>query len=356
METRKKFGVGTVVLTLVLGLIAMWVVNRGLALINSPSDAGVVGGIAILLLVGVGAWFYGKKVLKPRLTSGQVNGTRSAIAILAVAVSMLAGSGCTRIGPGHVGIEVDLAGSQRGVQDFTLKTGWVFYNPASTDVKEYPTYVQTAVWTKSPHEGKPVNEEITFTTGDQMKVDADISLAYHLVAEKVPAFYVKFRSDDLDQFTHGFLRNLAREKFDNIAGKYKIEDIMGDNAQFLADTRKVLQESLDPQGVILDQFGFIGAPRPPPSVVDAINEKVKAVQQAIMVENQLRSSKAEAQKRIAAAEGEARSNQVLTSSLSPTLLEWRRLELQGQAISKWNGNLPTYSGGGAIPFLQIPQK
>lgn len=269
---------------------------------------------------------------------------------------MLAGSGCTRIGPGHVGIEVDLAGSQRGVQDFTLKTGWVFYNPISTEIEEYPTFVQTVAWTKSLEEGNPVNEEITFTTGDQMKVDADISLAYHLVAEKVPAFYVKFRSDDLQTFTHGFLRNMAREKFDNIAGKYKIEDIMGDNAKFLADTRKALQEELEPQGVILDQFGFIGAPRPPQAVVDAINEKVRAIQQAIMAENQLRTSRAEAQKRIAAAEGEAESNKILTSSLSPTLLEWRRLELQGQAIVKWNGNLPTYNGGGAIPFLQLPQK
>ncbi|MBI2062908.1 MAG: prohibitin family protein [Candidatus Yanofskybacteria bacterium] len=275
---------------------------------------------------------------------------------MAVASSMLAGSGCTRIGPGHVGIEVDLAGSQRGVQDFTLKTGWVFYNPISTEIEEYPTFVQTVAWTKSLEEGNPVNEEITFTTGDQMKVDADISLAYHLVAEKVPAFYVKFRSDDLQTFTHGFLRNMAREKFDNIAGKYKIEDIMGDNAKFLADTRKALQEELEPQGVILDQFGFIGAPRPPQAVVDAINEKVRAIQQAIMAENQLRTSRAEAQKRIAAAEGEAESNKILTSSLSPTLLEWRRLELQGQAIVKWNGNLPTYNGGGAIPFLQLPQK
>ena len=281
---------------------------------------------------------------------------KSAVIILAVASSMLAGSGCTRIGPGHVGIEVDLAGSQRGVQDFTLKTGWVFYNPISTEVEEYPAFVQPVVWTKSLEEGNPVNEEITFTTGDQMKVDADISLAYHLIAEKVPAFYVKFRSDDLETFTHGFLRNLAREKFDNIAGKYKIEDIMGDNAKFLADTRAALQEALEPQGVVLDQFDFIGAPRPPTSVVNMINDKVTAVQHAIMIENQLRSSKAEAQKRIAAAEGEAESNKILTSSLSPTLLEWRRLELQGQSIAKWNGNLPTYNGGGAIPFLQLPQK
>ncbi len=32
---------------------------------------------------------------------------------------------CTRIGPGHVGIEVNMAGSDKGVSDFPAVTGWV---------------------------------------------------------------------------------------------------------------------------------------------------------------------------------------------------------------------------------------
>ena len=31
-----------------------------------------------------------------------------------------------RIGPGRVGIKVDLAGTQRGVEDLPIRTGWVF--------------------------------------------------------------------------------------------------------------------------------------------------------------------------------------------------------------------------------------
>ena len=74
MQSRKKFGVGTVVLTIVLGLVAMWVVNRGFALINSPSDAGVVGGVAILLAVGICGFYYCKRMLKPCLTGEQGGG------------------------------------------------------------------------------------------------------------------------------------------------------------------------------------------------------------------------------------------------------------------------------------------
>lgn len=160
--------------------------------------------------------------------------------------------GCTTIPPGYVGIVVNQWGSARGVQDLPLKTGRILYNPITETVFEYPTFVRTAVWTRSLDEGKKVNEEITFTTSDQMQVAADISLAYHIQGEKAPAFYVRFRSDDLDLFTHGFLRNLAREKFDNVAGKFRIEDIMGDNAAFLKEVRDRLQAEVHNEGIVLD--------------------------------------------------------------------------------------------------------
>ena len=52
-------------------------------------------------------------------------------------------AGCaTRIGPGRVGIKVDLAGTQRGVEDLPIRTGWVFYNFLSSPVVEYPTSIQ----------------------------------------------------------------------------------------------------------------------------------------------------------------------------------------------------------------------
>jgi len=45
----------------------------------------------------------------------------------------------TRIGPGYVGVEVNLAGSQRGTQDIPVRTGWVFYSPLKTQVIEFPS-------------------------------------------------------------------------------------------------------------------------------------------------------------------------------------------------------------------------
>ena len=299
--------------------------------------------------------------------------------IVLVAFILLIGfgcAGCTRIGPGHVGIEVNQAGKQRGVQDFTVKTGWVFYNPIATSVVEYPTYVQTAKWTRSSTEGdnpespKGTNEEISFNSSEGMIVTADISLSYHLVPEKIPAFYVKFRSDKILSFTHGYLRNAARNAFNDVGGEYHVEEIIGAKKEkFLNEVNDKLQKNVADIGVVLDQLGFIESPRPPDVVRQSINMKVQATQLAMQKQNELVQAQAEAAKSVAYAEGDAKSqiaraqgqamaNKLINDSLTDKVLERTRLDLQFRWVEKWGGDMPLYvsSGGqGGQPLFQIPE-
>lgn len=296
--------------------------------------------------------------------------------VLALVALLLFGA-CTRIDAGNVGIEVDLAGNQRGVQDLPLKTGWIFHSPVGVQIFEYPTFMQTAVWTKNPGEGNPTNEEISFNTKEGLVMTADISLSYQLVPEKVPAFYVKFRSDDLKTFTHGFLRNIARDKFSDVAGGYPVEDLYGTQKEkFIAEVKARINKEVEAIGVRVEQFGFIGAPRPPQNVVDAINAKIGATQKAMQIENELRQAEGEAKKIVAAAQGaadsrvraaegeakakiavaeaEAKANDMIAKSITPDVIAWRQLELQNQAILKWNGMRPTVESGGGGLILQLP--
>jgi regulator of protease activity HflC (stomatin/prohibitin superfamily) len=282
------------------------------------------------------------------------------MAIAVFCLSMTGCGGCSRVSAGYVGVKSTLAGSGRGLSDVAVGPAWVFYNPFTEDILEYPTFVQTAVWTMNTQEGKPINEEITFTTKDSLQVNADISLAYSLQPEKVPQFYIKFRSDDLNTFTFGFLRNMAREKFDAVAGRYGVEQVMGDNAPFLGEVRKSLQDELAPIGVHIDQFGFIGAPRPPKGVIDSINAKVQATQLALQKQNEVMQATADAAKAVAVAKGEAEAittradaqataNRKLAESLSPTFVEY-------QKILKWNGQLSQVSGSNGTIISLAPSK
>src|SRR5205814_214166 len=98
-------------------------------------------------------------------------------------VALLTFAGCstlTRVDAGHVGIRVRLAGSERGVQDMPVVMGWVVYNPISEQIIVFPTSVQNVVWTASPHEGKPIDESITFSSTEGVNINADIGLSFHI--------------------------------------------------------------------------------------------------------------------------------------------------------------------------------
>jgi len=274
----------------------------------------------------------------------------------------------TRIDAGHVGIEINLAGSQRGPSDIPIRTGWVFYSPLRSQIIQFPTYVQTVKWTRNPNEGHAVNEEMGFNSKEGMEIFADVSLSYAIDGNKVRDFYVKYRISDLELFTHGILRDIVRNSLNEVASTYTVEDIYGERkAEFLKKVESMIESKVAPVGVSVQQFGFIGAPRVPAVIANSITAKAQAIQEAERARNELATTQAEAAKKIAAADGDAKSqvlraqgeadaNRIRQSSLTAQLLELRRLENQRALIDRWNGQLPTVeTGQGGGFMLQLPK-
>lgn len=324
--------------------VVFWLINICFGLVNAASSISVLAGLAGLLGVIAMTYVGFRKLFM--------------LAVLLAVVTTL--PACTRVSPGYVGIVVNQWGTEKGVSDYTAKTGQFMYNPITTSVYHYPTFTQNYVWTHNPNEGSADNEEITFTIKGNMAISLDVSIAYSLDAAKVPAFYVQFRSDDITHFTNGYLHNVTRDCFNEIGGKYELDQIMGDNAEFIHAVRKELEVRVSQYGVVIGQFGVIGAPRPPKAVQDAINAKIGAVQLAIQKQNELVQATADANKSVAQAEGEARAitakakatadaNRIISESLTDKLVQY-------EAIKKWNGYLPTAMGGTTVPFLDLTKK
>ncbi len=292
----------------------------------------------------------------------------TALALLILFITFM--SSWYRIGPGHAGIIVNQAGSDKGVSQQTARTGWFFINPFSETLIEYQTSQRMEKWTAKTDEGKPGNTEVSFTNHDSMVINADVAIAFSLDANKVPAFYVKFLAkdeDDLDaKFTNGYLRNQVRNCLNELAGQYDIKQIMGDNAEFLNRSKKCVQDDVIQWGVNIDQFGLIGAPRPPEKVVTAINDKATAEQDAQRKVIELQQFQADANKKvveaegnakaaIANAQGEAEANRIRSASINDNILKLRALENQAKLIDKLQpGVLPSTlvtSGGNNVPNL-----
>ena len=273
----------------------------------------------------------------------------------------------TRIGAGHVGVEVVLSGSQRGASEIPIRTGWVFYSPLRSQIVEFPTYVQTVKWTHDLNEGRAMDEAMSFNSKEGMEIYSDVSLSYSIEPKRVPDFYVKYRVTELDQFTHGILRDIVRNSLNEVASTYTVEQIYGEQkTAFLQEVQRHIQQQMDAVGVDVQQFGFIGAPRVPAVIANAITGKAQAIQDAERARNELAKTQAEAAKQVAEAEGEAKSsvtraqgeaeaNRIRQTSITPQLLQLRTLENQRALIDRWNGQLPSVeTAGNNSMMLQLP--
>ncbi len=296
---------------------------------------------------------------------------RNAALLGAVALVVLF-AGCsmtTRVDAGHVGIRVRLAGSDRGVSDTPVVTGWVVYNPISEQIVIFPTSVQNVVWSANPHEGRAVDESITFSSSEGVNVNADVGLSFHIEPSLAPKLYGRFRENDMLALADGYVRNTVREAFNDVASKLPVQDVYGPlKSKMLSEVTQKCRDVLSKDGFVIDQLTLTGALRLPQNVADAINRAMEATQNAIQSENRVRQVKAEAEQAITKAHGnaeaqrqeaeghadallinahaEAKANEIIRLSMTGSVLQYR-------AIEHWDGKLPTYNGGGALPMLTI---
>jgi regulator of protease activity HflC (stomatin/prohibitin superfamily) len=272
----------------------------------------------------------------------------------------------TRVDAGHVGIRVKLAGSDRGVQDMPVVTGWVFFNPLTEQIVLFPTSVQNVVWTQSTHEGRAFDESITFSSAEGVNVNADIGLSFHIEPTLAPKLYGRFRLNDLDKLSDGYMRNTVREAYNDVGSRLTVQEIYGlGKSKMLADVTQKCRDVFGKDGIVIDQLTINGALRLPQNVIDAINRAMEATQKALESKNRVAQVEAEALQAVTQAHGaaeaarqkaqgdadailirargEAQANEIIRLSTTPAVLQYRALE-------HWDGKLPEYTAG-QLPML-----
>ena len=252
--------------------------------------------------------------------------------------------GCERIDAGHVGVKVNLYGDGKGVDDITEVTGWVFYNPLSTKIVEFPTYVQHIEYVRKTDEYGDLISDESFIVNSKDGSEFHVSpiLNYSVKREKVPYIFSKYRVE-LPLVEQGFLKTAVYDAFRIVANSYTADELIGNREKFELKVRQVLQKQLDPEGFILSQFTSNLVY--PETFKKAIEAKNNAVQAALRAENEVKTAEAQAKIKIAKAEGnaqamltsakaEAEANRLKQQTITPMLLqlEW---------INKWDGKLPT---------------
>lgn len=276
------------------------------------------------------------------------------IIMLMVAFAMMTTVGCTRVKPGEIGVLVKLNGGEAGnYQTLEPKRYFITWNE---DLYIFPTSQQNYVWTKDVDEGSETDESITFQTKDGMSINCDIGITYNIQKDDAIKVFKKYRKG-VNEITDIVLRTMVRNAFSKHSGAYDAEQAYSTNKNDLLDSVIVtVKKEASSNGINVENIYFIGAMRLPTQVVNSLNSKIQAIQDAQRVENELRTSKANAEKAVADAEGRARAilveaeaqaqaNRLLSASLTQTLVENKKIE-------KWDGKLPQVTSGNTLVDLR----
>lgn len=251
------------------------------------------------------------------------------------------------IDQGHVGV---VYSRNHGVEKETLGQGLKFVNPM-VRITQYP--VSTEVVT---------NDE-NVTTKDGKTLSVKITYEYRNDATKLPDVYNKFRGQDPKVIEATWLKARLNEATLQVTSKYTVLEVFQKHEEIRTEIQQVFKKDIAQYGFIVEKVNF-GTPTPDSATADAIQQVVNAQQglEQLRIQKQQAQLTAEKNKieaegkaqaqiveaegnakaRLVEAEATAKANKELNASLTPSVLEYQKL-------NKWDGkNSQTVLGGQGV--------
>lgn len=284
-------------------------------------------------------------VLQARIVPPRGGPLFGVVALLALLAFGLVSCGQT-VQPGNVGVKIRTLGPNAGVDPRALPSGW-HLNLLGERIIEFPIIQRTYTYTREQDERGPENEELIFSDNNALPMTADVQLVMRIDAARAPALYTRYRLT-FEQLFEGPLRNDVRSAVAAETELVSVEYLYKGGRQLVIQKALArVQRKWEAQGVNISQLDWIGTIRYPQVILDSIQAKTKADADAAAAQAQVAVAKAQADAKIEEARGQAEANRLLAQSIasSPAVVQLR-------AIEKWDGRLPTTTGG-AMPFIDV---
>jgi regulator of protease activity HflC (stomatin/prohibitin superfamily) len=192
----------------------------------------------------------------------------------------------------------------------------------------------------------------TASSADLQQVNAEVVVNFHLDPDNVSRLYQEVGEDYISKL----IEPSVQESIKAVTAEYNATDLIAKRPLVKKQAQDIVTERLAKYHILVNDF----------SITDfkfgnefekAIESKQVAEQEALQKNYELQKAKkdaeititqAEAKKTatIALAQGDAESQRLLRQTLTPSLIELRRIE-------KWDGKYPQYMGS-SLPMLSLP--
>jgi regulator of protease activity HflC (stomatin/prohibitin superfamily) len=185
---------------------------------------------------------------------------------------------------------------------------------------------------------------------DLQVVSTKIAVNYRLSPESTPNLYQTVGLD----YQNRIIQPAVQEVVKSATAKFTAEELITKRPEVKEEIEKLLKERLFGRNIIVEEISITNFDFST-SFNSAIEDKVTAEQNALAAKNKLEQIKYEAEQAVTAAKGQADSQALLAVSVNQDTLEYQRLLNERAAIDKWNGQLPSITGG-VTPFVNFDLK
>jgi hypothetical protein len=250
--------------------------------------------------------------------------------LLGVFLLTLMVQSCTTADSAEVALIVDQIGNDKGVPNVQLASGFITYFPPTQDVFMYPTNVQHKVWTADSTEDSPTDEHIDVTSSDGATFGLDVGINLQLERSAAPALFVKYRVS-MEELINTRVRNIVRKELLDNAVNFASDSLLQHRNVYEANVTKSLTKSLAAEGFILNNIAVLKMAIPD-SYRDAINRKIKVIQETATIKSKTIQAEQAALQKVAVAKGnyEAAQYDSKTKEImsQPKLLELYKAETE----------------------------
>ena len=267
---------------------------------------------------------------------------------------IFSGCGVTTIDSGEVGVKV----VQGEVSNNILTAGWnIIFNPWVTiDVYN----VKAKNLEMSTEAARPDTVEtmydsaVIITTKDNLQVPVDVTLLYKLKDECAPHIRAEFGKDVIwdNKTVVPVARSVIRDVISKDADIYSLnQNRERYSAAIATEFEQKVNATIHKQCITVEMVAIRDI-HLPKQLTDSIMIKNQMEEQSRTAELAVKKAKAEAEIEITKAQGTAQAQLALAKSLTPEMLEWKRLDNNRYGLEKWKGDLSQVSmnGNPSIPF------
>ena len=233
------------------------------------------------------------------------------------------------VGPGERGVVVRLG----AVQPVVLGEGLHFIMPFVTEVVIMDVKLQKS------------QTDAAAASSDIQETHSTIALNFRISAETANIVYQEIGRD----FKSRVIDPAVQEVVKAVTARYTAVDLITKREKVRTEIMEQLKKRLAVYNISVVDFAIINFEFSKEFSV-AIEAKQTAEQLALKAERDLDRIKIEAEQKITQARAEAEGLRLQKQNVSADLIKLRQIEATIKAIEKWDGKLPSVTGG-AVPFI-----